>query len=36
MSAKENVSYYTGKEETLKKDDSFIAYREKEAMPPVK
>jgi hypothetical protein len=36
MSAKENVSYYSEKEETLKKDDSFTAYREKEAMTPAK
>jgi hypothetical protein len=28
--AKENVSYSSGKEETLKKHDSFTEYREKE------
>jgi hypothetical protein len=36
MSANENVSYYSGKEETLKKDDSFTAYREKEVLTPAK
>jgi hypothetical protein len=34
--AKENVSYSSGKEETLKKDHSFTEYREKEAMSPAK
>ena len=34
--AKENVSYSSGKEQTLKKDDSFTEYREKEAMTPAK
>ena len=30
------MSYSSGKEETLKKDDSFTEYREKEAMSPAK
>lgn len=37
MSANEIVSYYSGKEETLKKDEFIHSlYREKEVMTPAK
>ena len=36
MSANEIVSYYSGKEETLKKDDSLTVDIEKEALTPAK